>query len=411
MFRAAVSVGLAFVTLAAVYAQSGRGVDNDRVRAAREYVRGNEAATLDEQVRLCEVPAPPFGERARARVVRDLLSGAGLTSARFDSVGNVLAERRGRSARPHVVMSAHLDTVFPEGTPVKVTRQGAVLRGPGIGDNCRGLAVLVTLARALREAAVRTDGSITFVATVGEEGLGDLRGARGLFATTLRGSVDYFVGIDGSGFSIAHVGVGSRRYRVTFRGPGGHAFLDFGRPNPAQALGRPLALLSYLECPSTPRTTFKVGRIGGGTAINAIPSESWMEIDLRSSDAAALDRLDRRVRDAVDRGAALASGKGRDRISVSIERLGERPAGRTPEQSRIVQAALAASSEVGVEATLIENSTDANAAMPLNIPAISIGGGGTGANTHSLAESFDSTGSVRGTERALLLVLALSRGQ
>ena len=283
MFRAAVSVGLAFVTLAAVYAQSGRGVDNDRVRAAREYVRGNEAATLDEQVRLCEVPAPPFGERARARVVRDLLSGAGLTSARFDSVGNVLAERRGRSARPHVVMSAHLDTVFPEGTPVKVTRQGAVLRGPGIGDNCRGLAVLVTLARALREAAVRTDGSITFVATVGEEGLGDLRGARGLFATTLRGSVDYFVGIDGSGFSIAHVGVGSRRYRVTFRGPGGHAFLDFGRPNPAQALGRAIALMSDLEFPSTPRTTFNVGRIGGGTAINAIPSESWMEIEDRKS--------------------------------------------------------------------------------------------------------------------------------
>jgi tripeptide aminopeptidase len=362
-------------------------------------------------VRLCEVPAPPFGERARAVVVRDMLDAAGLKNVRLDSEGNVVAERPGQSARPHLVLAAHLDTVFPDGTPVKVTRDGAILRGPGIGDNCRGLAVLVAVARALRSAAIETAGSITFAATVGEEGLGNLRGVKALLATTVKARVDHFVAIDGSGSSITNIGVGSRRYRVTFRGSGGHSYDDFGRANPAQALGRAMAAIADLRVPSTPKTTFSVGRIGGGTSVNAIPAESWMELDLRSSDEAALERLDRSVQAIVRRAAVEENARWNQKapLTVRTERIGDRPAGRTDQRAEVVQAARAASRRAGMPVDLGAGSTDANVAMQLKIPAIAIAAGGRGANIHALDESFDTTGSVRGTERALLLVLALSR--
>ena len=387
-----------------------RGEDS-RTRVAVEFVRANETTVIADQVRICEVPAPPFGERARGEVVRAMLDAAGLKNVRRDSEGNVVGERPGRSARPHLVLAAHLDTVFPAGTPVKVTRDGAILRGPGIGDNCRGLAVLIAIARALSAAGVETAGTITFAATVGEEGLGNLRGVRALLATTLRGRVDHFVAVDGSGSSITNVGVGSRRYRVTFRGSGGHSYDDFGRANPAQALGRAVALISDLRLPSTPRTTFSVGRIGGGTSVNAIPAESWMELDLRSSDEAALDRLDRSVQGIITRAVALENARWNRNAPVTAhsERIGDRPAGRTDERSEVVQAARAASASLGMAATLREGSTDANVPMQLRIPAIAIGAGGRGTDAHALDEAFDTTGSVRGTERALLLVLALSR--
>ena len=252
-----------------------------RVQAAVHAARGTEQTTINDQVRLCEVPAPPFGERARATVVLDMLQASGLKNVRFDRAGNVVGERIGRQARPHVVLTAHLDTVFPTGTKVKVRREGAMLRGPGISDNCRGLAVLIAIARALTAGDVQTEGSITLAATVGEEGLGDLRGVRTLLGETLKGRVDGFVAIDGTGESITNVAVGSRRYRVTFRGSGGHSYNNFGRANPAHALGRAVARISDLPVPSRPKTTFSVGRIGGGTSVNAIPVESWMEIDLR----------------------------------------------------------------------------------------------------------------------------------
>jgi acetylornithine deacetylase/succinyl-diaminopimelate desuccinylase-like protein len=310
-----------------------------------------------------------------------------------------------------VVLAAHLDTVFPKGTDVKVTRSGAVLRGPGIGDNCRGLAVLVAVARALDAARVETDGSLTFAATVGEEGLSNLRGVKVLVEETLRGRIDYFVALDGSGSSITNVGVGSRRYRVAFRAPGGHSYSNFGRANAANALGRAIARISDLQVPTAPRTTFNVGRIGGGTAVNAIPEEAWMELDLRSTEQAALDELDRSIQQALRQAADDENARWTQNraVTVTVERLGDRPGGRTDERSRIVQSALDSSKRLKLPARLVESSTDANLPMQLGIPAISIGAGGSGANTHSLSETFDSTGSARGTARALLLTISLSR--
>jgi acetylornithine deacetylase/succinyl-diaminopimelate desuccinylase-like protein len=385
--------------------------EDARVQAALAAIERTEPATLAAQVRLCEVPAPPFGERARAVVLRDIFHAAGLRNVRIDREGNVVGERPGRSPQPNVVLAAHLDTVFPAGTDVTVTRRGAVLRGPGIGDNCRGLAVLAAVAKALNAAGVTTDGSITFVATVGEEGLGDLRGVKTLVAETLKGRIDYFVAIDGSGSSITNVGVGSRRYRVVFRGPGGHSYDNFGRANPANALGRAIARISDLQVPAKPRTTFNIGRIGGGTAVNAIPQEAWMEVDLRSSDQAVLDELDKSVHQAVTQAAALENlrWKTKGDVTVTVERVGDRPGGRSDESSRIVQAAVAASKALMMPAPLVENSTDANVPMSLGIPAISVGAGGRGADSHSVAETFDSTDSTRGSARLLLLALSLSR--
>ena len=384
--------------------------DGTRIDAAVGSVRATEPMTIADQVRLCEVPAPPSGERARAAVAREMMQAAGLSNVRFDRSGNVIGEHLGRSRRPHVVLAAHLDTVFPEGTNVKVKRQGAVLRGPGIGDNCRGLAVLIAVARALAAGAVQTEGSITFAATVGEEGLGDLKGARALLGETLKQRVDRFVAIDGTGNSITNIGVGSRRYRVTFRGTGGHSYNNFGRPNPAHALGRAVARISDLQVPSRPKTTFSVGRIGGGTSVNAIPAESWFEIDLRSADDASLDVLQRSVQAIVTDAVALENARWNQpgALTVTFERVGNRPAGKTDERSPIVQAAVSISSMLGMTAAVGEASTDANIAMQLNIPAIAVGGGGRGSGSHTLDESFDSTGSSRGTERVLRLAIALA---
>lgn len=275
------------------------------VRQALSTVRPDEPRTIAEQIRLCEIPAPPFKEEARARAYADAFRAVGLENVRIDAEGNVLGERRGRSARPHLVFSAHLDTVFPEGTDVTVTREGAVLRGPGIGDDCRGLAVILAVVRAMNHAAIQTPGTITFVGTVGEEGLGDLRGVTALFRETLKGEVDRFVSVDGTGLGITHVSVGSLRYRVTFTGPGGHSYGAFGIANPVHALGRAMAALSDLRPPVEPRTTFNVGRVGGGTSVNAIAADAWMEVDMRSADCDALRALDAQFHKAVE--AALAA--------------------------------------------------------------------------------------------------------
>jgi acetylornithine deacetylase/succinyl-diaminopimelate desuccinylase-like protein len=234
------------------------------VKAAVDAARANEAQTLADQERFCEVPAPPFMEAARAEVLRQAFQEVGLQNVRIDQVGNVLGDRPGRSARPRLVIAGHLDTVFPEGTDVTVTREGTVLKGPGIGDDCRGLALLVSIVRALNQARVQTEGTITFVADVGEEGLGDLRGMKALFGETMKGQIDRFVSIDGTGLGITRVAVGSHRYRVTFTGPGGHSFGAFGLANPIQAMGRAIAKISDFQVPTQPKTTFNVGRVGCG---------------------------------------------------------------------------------------------------------------------------------------------------
>lgn len=381
------------------------------VKRAVERAKRGEPQLLDEQVRLCEVPAPPFKEGRRADVLRQAFRSLGLRNVRIDGAGNVLGERRGLAPRPHLVFSAHLDTVFPEETRVQTSRAGAVLKGPGISDDCRGLAVLLGVISALNAENISTPGTITFVGTVGEEGLGDLRGVKHLFNTELKGRIDRFVSVDGAGLGITNIGVGSLRYRVVFKGPGGHSYGAFGIANPVHALGRAIGKIADLEVPRQPKTTFNVGRIGGGTSVNAIAAEAWMEVDLRSSDRAALTVLDAGFHKAID--AALAEENerwnNRGRLVLEKKLVGNRPAGGTAADAPIVQAAVSVTRALGFETSLDEGSTDANIAMSLGIPAITIDGGGSASGTHSLAESFDSTNSWQGTARALLLAIALAQ--
>jgi len=374
-------------------------------------VRANESDTLETQIRLAEIPAPPFKEMARGAEVRRLFQQLGLERVRVDQAGNVVGERPGASPRPHVVIAAHLDTVFPEDTPVKVRREGTRLFGPGIGDNSRGLAVLLGVVRALNQARVQTPGSMTFVADVGEEGLGDLRGMKALFGDTLKVPVDRFVTIDGTGLGIAQTFVGSQRYRIAFHGPGGHSFAAFGTPNPAGALGRAVAKLQDFEVPTEPKTTFNVGRIGGGTSVNAVPIEAWMEVDLRSTDRATLVALGAKVQKAV--AAAVAEENARWRapgsVTVTTEVVGDRPAGATRADSPVVLAAAAATRAVGQYPVNMVSSSDANYPTSLRIPSVEIGGGGRGTGAHAPNEAFETTDSWLGTARALLLTVALAQ--
>jgi tripeptide aminopeptidase len=380
------------------------------VRAALDHARANEPATIEEQIRICQIPAPPFVETKRAEAYADAFRKVGLRNVRIDKAGNVLGERPGRAMRPHLVFSAHLDTVFPIETKLTVTRQGSVLHGPGIGDDCRGLAVILAVVRALDAANVQTAGTITFVGTVGEEGLGDLRGVKALFTDTLKGQVDRFVSVDGTGYGITHIAVGSLRYRVTFAGPGGHSYGAFGIANPVHALGRAIAGLAEIRPPSEPKTTFNVGRVGGGTSVNAIAAEAWMEVDMRSADTSALKDLDARFHAAVD--AALAAENARwdqkGRLTVTKVLVGDRPAGMLPASADIVQRIVSVTRALGLPAELNEGSTDANMPMSLNIPAITIDAGGLGAGAHTLEETFDTTESWKGTQRTLLAAIVLA---
>jgi len=391
-------------------ALGARLLQDAAVRSALEGIRAAEPKTLEDQVRLCEIEAPPFKETRRGVVFAEMLREIGLANVRTDTEGNVLGELAGAEPRPHLVLAAHLDTVFPEGTDVRVTREGPVLRGPGIGDDCRGLAVVLAVARTLVTSGIKTPGTITFVGNVGEEGLGDLRGVKYLFNEGLKGRVDRFVSIDGTGLGITHVAVGSLRYRVTFKGPGGHSFGAFGRSNPIHALGRAVAAISNFEVPREPKTTFNVGRIGGGTSVNSIPFEAWMEVDMRSSDAAALQSLDAKFNKAVDDAVRDEDARWNQRmLTVDKALVGNRPAGQTPAGAPIVRAAVAVTRALGATVTLDEGSTDANYPMSLGIPAITIDGGGRGRDAHALTETFDSTDAWRGAQRALLLTIALAQ--
>jgi len=381
------------------------------VKTTLAAAKNNEPQAIDDQIRFCEIPAAPFKEGDRGTELRRTFQQLGLQNVRVDSAGNVLGDRPGAAPHPRLVIAAHLDTVFPEGTDVHVRRDGTMLYGPGIGDDCRGLGVLVATIRALKQASVQTPGSITFVADVGEEGLGDLRGVKQLFGDTMKGQIDRFVSIDSTGLSIANVGVASRRYRVTFKGPGGHSFGSFGLANPIDAMGRAIAKIAEFQVPGEPRTTFNVGRVGGGTSVNSIPFAAWMEVDLRSSDRAPLASLDANFLKAVD--AAVVEENGRwgtpGMISVVKDLVGDRPAGSTPDDAPIVQTAIAVGQTLGLRLGLAEGSTDANLPMSLHIPAITIGGGGRGVDAHALTEAFDTTDSWKGTQNAVLLTIALAQ--
>lgn len=380
-----------------------------RIQSALEFVRGNEPEVIEYQIQLTEIPAPPFKEERRAAAYRAMFEERGLTDVRIDSEGNVLGVRPGRSARPHLVFTAHLDTVFPDET-IRVVREGAILRAPGIGDDGRGLAVVLGVIDALNGSAIETDGPITFVGTVGEEGLGDLRGVKHLFHDELKGRIDRFISVDGGGYSIKHVGVGSYRYRVAFVGRGGHSYGSFGVTNPIHALGRLIAKIADFQVPESPKTTFSVGRIFGGTSINAIAYEAAFEVDMRSADKDSLETVHDKFLQAA--AAALAEEKarwkGEGELELDLKRVGLRPAGHTPAESPEVRAVVSINRVLGLDVEMRESSSDSNVGMSLGVPSITIGPGGAGNGAHSPGESFDTTDSWKGTQRALLVAIALS---
>ncbi len=408
------SVGVVLLPLGGVAQTADIGarlLEDATVRAAMQAAMDDESQTVGDQVRLCEIAAPPFEEANRAQAYAAAMKSVGLRNVRIDKAGNVLGERRGLAPRPHLVFSAHLDTIFPAGTDVKVARNGNVLKGAGIGDDCRGLAVVLAVARALERARVKTPGTITFVGTVGEEGLGNLRGVKALFADTLAGRVDRFVSVDGGGILMTNAGVGSRRYRVTFAGPGGHSYGGFGAASPIHALGRAITAIARLEVPLTPRTTFNVGRVGGGVSVNAIPPDAWMELDLRSEDHQALEALVADVHRVVDQALAEENRARNHEGALTVEKtlIGARPSGRTAPESPMVVTAVSVTRALNLPVILSEGSTDANVPMSLGIPAMTIEGGGRGSGTHSMRETFDTTNSWQGTQRATLLAIALTQ--
>lgn len=399
---------LLLCTPAALSAQQAAAGPQQALDALRT---GNEW-TLSQQISICEIPAPPFKEQQRAEEFARRFRGLGLQNVRIDTEGNVLGERLGAAARPLIVLSAHLDTVFPEGTDVRVRRTADTLRGPGISDDCRGLAVVLAVARAMRDSEIRTAGTIVFVGTVGEEGAGNLRGVRHLVDVELRNRIDYFISVDGAGQGVTSRAVGSIRYKVTFFGPGGHSYGSFGIANPAHALGRAIARLADLRVPASPRTTFNVGVIGGGTSVNSIPTEAWMELDMRSASPAELQRLATAARAALD--SALADERARwprssVPLGVRIDTIGIRPAASQPDTARLVRLALETGRASGLAPRTSASSTDANYPMSRGIPAIEMDGGGTGRGSHSPNEMYvDGQHGYRGPQWVLRLVLALA---
>jgi acetylornithine deacetylase/succinyl-diaminopimelate desuccinylase-like protein len=386
---------------------------DDLVGQAFAFMDSSAARFTAEHVRICEIPAPPFKEQERGRYLAARFNELNLSDVHTDSEGNVIGFYRGEAEQPLLVLSAHLDTVFPEGTDVVVRRVGSRLCAPGIADNCAGLAALIALVQALNAAQIRLRGTIAFVATVGEEGEGDLRGVRHLFAEgKLAGRVSSFVSFDGPGVDfITHQALGSRRYRIRLEGPGGHSWGDFGVVNPVHALGRAVARLADYQAPQEPRTTYNIGRIEGGESVNVIPQSASMDIDLRSAAEAELSRLEEFLLAAINRAVVdenvmrAASGQ---KLKAEVQLIGNRPSGETPRDAPLVRTATEASRSLGITPILNRASTDANIPISLKVPAITIGVGGVSNDSHRLSEWYDPAGRELGYKRALLLALGMT---
>ncbi len=406
-----IAVILAFVILSSCPSRAQDALLNRAdVQEAMAHIEAEYERFVDKQIQISEIPAPPFKEEERAAFMAAEFDRLGLTDVHIDEEGNVYGQRAGASERV-LVVSAHVDTVFPEGTDVTVRREGAVLHGPGIVDDVLGLSSLLGLIESLDEAGIETDQSLLFMGTVGEEGLGDLRGVKYLFNEhPIRDRIDGFISIDGSGMSgVTHGALGSKRYRITVKGPGGHSWGSFGDVNPAHALGQIIARFTSMPAPIDPRTSYNVGRIGGGTSINSIPFEVWMEVDMRSYSNEALLEIEALFLETVQQGIDaenLFRKSSATSLTVDIEKVGDRPSGTTDENEILVRAAMRATSAMHEEPTLSTSSTDSNIPISLGIPAITIGGGGVGTGSHSLHESFDTTDAYLGLQRILLTVLA-----
>jgi acetylornithine deacetylase/succinyl-diaminopimelate desuccinylase-like protein len=411
---------------------------NERVRVARAHIERSDEATLARQASLSSIPAPTGAEAARGARVAEMMGEAGLTNVAIDDVGNVRGWYRhdssdgvGAQHAPPlhhgcVVISAHLDTVFGPELDVSVARRGPRLEGPGIADNARGLAALVAIGEALVRARVETRRPVLFAATVGEEGSGDLRGVRYLLcdvgaqhAAPLHKSLHSaairphaFIALDGAGIErIVHRALGARRYRVTYCGPGGHSWAAFGVANPAHAVGRAIARIATRTTHDAPRTSCSVVRLGGGTGLNSIPQNAWFDLDLRSEEPRALEKLDTAVQAILAESLAEENRQripGTAPLTLELRRVGDRPSGLTPRSHPLVQTAVAATRAVGHDHQLACASTDANVPIALGVPAVALGAGGRAGDAHLPTEWYENDKGALGIVRALLVTAAMA---
>lgn len=380
-----------------------------KVQQAVDFLKADDERTLKDQIELTEIPAPPFKEAVRAQEYQKRLQALGLSDARIDAEGNVIAVRKGSGKGPVLVVSAHLDTVFPEGTDVKVKIKGNRYEAPGIYDDGRGLASLLSIMRALNQTGMKTVGDIVFVGTVGEEELGDLRGVKALFRDNK--AIDGFISLDGLDIGrIVNQATGSRRFRIIYTGPGGHSFSAFGLPSATHALGRAIAKISDVRTIDEPKTTFTVGTLKGGTSVNAIAAEAELGLDMRSNSAAELKKLEDRIM-ALAREAADEENKRWDKkdvIKVELKLVGDRPAGAGAVDSPMVNAARRAVATVGGEVkSIAASSTDSNLPISLGIPAVTLGSGGVGGGSHGPSEWYSPINAWLGPQSTLLTVLSL----
>lgn len=379
---------------------------------AHARLAARDDAIIRTQITVAQIAAPTGEEQERGGWVARRFRDCGLADIHTDDAGNVIGRRQGSDELPPVVVCAHLDTVFPRETDLSIRRDGDRLVGPGINDNGRGLAVMLALASEIDGMRLRQRHPIEFVATTGEEGLGDLRGAKHYFANRGR-DAHAMIALDGAGDErIIHRALGSRRFRISYSGPGGHSWAAFGVVNAVHAAAGAAARLAALTLPSSPRTTLSVGRIGGGLSVNSIPDRAWLEIDLRSTSAAQLDGLERSIRHIAQVAADEENAKravGTRQLSVLVESIGCRPCGETPADHSLVQAALEATRLVGRQPDLALASTDANVAISHGIPAIAIGAGGRGGDAHTRGEWFDNLHGTLGVARALTILMTTAK--
>jgi tripeptide aminopeptidase len=379
------------------------------VQQGLTFIQDDHAQTVQDQITITEIPAPPFNEAERAQYYMGRLSELGLVNVQQDAEGNVFGTLEGSGDGPTLFVSAHLDTVFPEGTDTTVTQQpDGRLCAPGIGDDGRGLAAVLSIVRAFNASGVQPVGDVIFGGTVGEEGLGDLRGVKHFF--TQRTDVDGFISIEaGDPAAITHTATGSHRYFITYKGPGGHSFGAFGTPSAIHAMGRGIAKIADVKVPEEPKTTYTVGVVSGGTSVNSIAAEAQMQLDMRSNDEAELLALEDEILGLV-RDAAQEENKrwNRDDITVETQLVGDRPAGSQPDDAPIVQSGWASIESIALQPSLASpSSTDANYPMSLGIPAVTLRGGGVAEGTHSPEECFDPTDAYLGPQASFMTILGL----
>jgi tripeptide aminopeptidase len=406
----------------AIQRDVARIVASPEVRSAFNWLRTQEPQLTQWQMEMARIAAPPFGESARGAWLAERFRETGLDDVRIDDVGNVFGLHAGFMGygvgQRYVALSAHIDTVFPANTPLNIRQQGSRLYGPGVSDNGAGVTAMLAIAALLRSVRVRHALPFVFIGNVGEEGEGDLRGMRHIFSTPRwKDSIAYSVVLDGAGSdTIVAEALGSQRFEVIVRGPGGHSWSDFGAPNPIVILAKAIETFTATPVPATPKTTFNIGVIRGGTSVNSIPESASMKVDIRSTSMAEMERLEQTLRMALNHAVEdetmtaemKSAAQKRPVVNYEVVPIGNRPAGELSTSARILHVIRAVDAQLNNAAQVQRASTDANIPLSLGLEAVALGGGGSGGGAHTLQEWFDSNGRELGLKRILLTMLALA---